>query len=328
MATLKDVARLAGVSASTVSRTLSGNIHVDEQTQQKVWAAIKELKYKPNILAKSLKEGRTNTVALIIPNIRNPIFPAVTRGAEDTARKNGFTLILCNTDEDISVEKDYIDKLTNRWVDGFIFATARDDSSHITELKAQGIPVVFMIRSIDNHPDTVTVDNRGGAYKAVDYLISRGCTKIAFINGPLDIDLYRQRLDGYKNALKEHGIPIDDRLIVNEVNDQDNGYHAMLSLLDKGIKMDAVFAASDPKAVNAIKAIKSRGLSVPGDISVIGFDDLDIATIIEPSLTTIAQPAYDIGTTAMDTLIRLIDGHKNAMPIVLDTRLVVRRSVR
>lgn len=328
MTTLKDVARLAGVSASTVSRTLSGNIHVDEQTQQKVWAAIKELNYKPNILAKSLKEGRTNTVALIIPNIRNPIFPAVTRGAEDIARKNGFTLILCNTDEDLAIEKDYIDKLTNRWVDGFIFATARDDSNHIMELKAQGIPVVFMIRSIGNDPDAVTVDNRSGAYKAVDYLISRGCTRIAFINGPLDIDLYRQRLDGYKNALKKHGIPIDDGLIVNDVNDQDNGYHAMLNLLDKGIKMDAVFAASDPKAVNAIKAIKSRGLSVPGDISVIGFDNLDIADIVEPSLTTIAQPAYDIGAIAMDTLIKLISGHKNTGPTVLDTHLVVRQSVR
>jgi len=328
MPTLKDVAERAGVSTSTVSRTITGKVHVDEQTQQRVWAAIKELDYKPNMLAKSLKEGRTNTVALVIPNIRNPIFPAVTRGAEDIARKNGFTLILCNTDENIDVEKEYIEKLTNRWIDGFIFATARDSSRHLLDLKEQGIPLVFMIRSMEGCNNRVVVDNITGAYKATEYLISRGCKNIAFINGPLDIDLYRQRLEGYEGALKTHNIEVDNNIIINNVDDQDNGYQAVLSLLNKNLPIDAIFAASDPKAVSAIKAIKHKGLSVPDDISVIGFDDLDIASIVEPGLTTIAQPAYELGASAMDMLIKIIKKRRNVRPVVFDTELVVRQSVR
>lgn len=326
MVTIKEVAQLAGVSTSTVSRALSGRIPVDAETKNKVLAAVEKLGYRPNALAKGLKEGKTNTIGLIIPNIRNPIFPAVARGVEDVARKNGYTVILCNTDENLEVELDYLDKLQKRWVDGLIFATAKEESGHILKLRAQGFPVVLLVRKMKDSIDAVVADNYGGGYKAACHLVEKGCTRIAVINGSMEIDLYRERLEGFKDALRDRGILLEEGLVITGIADNRDGYEAMLSLLDKPGEIDGVFAANDSKAIGAVKAVRDRGIKVPGSIKIIGFDGLEASEIIEPPLTTIVQPTYHMGARAAQRLIKLMDagGEEEPLVEVLEVELAQR----
>ncbi|MBZ4646291.1 MAG: LacI family transcriptional regulator [Petroclostridium sp.] len=330
MVTIKDVAQRAGVSPSTVSRALSGKIPVDKETKEKVMEAVRALNYQPNVLAKGLKEGRTNTIGLIIPNIRNPVFPAVARGVEDVARRNGFTVILCNTDEDLRVELDYVDKLQKRWVDGLIFATAQKDSHHILELKEKDFPVVLLVRHMEDKVDAVISNNFKGAYEAVSYLIKTGHKKIAIVNGSLGLTLYRERFEGYKKALQDAGLPVIDEFIIDGVSDNGNGYYSMLGLLEQGSVPDAVFATSDPKAIGIIRAIKDYGLRVPEDVSVIGFDNLEISALLDPPLTTVAQPLYEMGANAANKLIRLINSKRAKKPTVdvMEVELIIRKSTR
>lgn len=329
MVTIKDVAKLAGVSPSTVSRALSGKVPVDGETKKKVMEAVEALNYKPNVLAKGLKEGRTNTIGLVLPNIQNPIFPYVARGVEDVARQNGYTVILCNTDESKDIELDYINKLKNRWVDGFIFATAVRDATHILDLKDEGVPVVLLVRNIDNKVDAVIIDNFKAAYEGTCYLIELGYKSIAFINGNPELSLYRERLAGYKSALKENNIPIDDRLIVQNVEKMEEAYNVTSALLDGGIMPDAIFAASDPKAYGAMGALRDKNINIPNDIALMGFDDLDTSKYMNPSLTSISQPCYKMGTAAMLRLTELIEG-KDVKPKVdtFDAHIVKRDSTK
>lgn len=335
MGTIKDVAKMAGVSTSTVSRALSGKIPVDEKTKQKVMAAVKELNYQPNALAKSLKEGTTNTIALIIPNIRNAVFPAVARGVEDIARKHGFTVILCNTDEDLTIEKEYVDKLKKRWVDGFVFATAVNNEDHILALKDAGFPVILLVRHLDAKIDAVISDNFKASYEAVSYLVKRGHKKIAIISNKLELSLYKNRLEGYKKALQEADLPIDEELIITSLSDEDNAYEPMLKMLQSGIDVDAVFAMSDYKAAGVIRAIKDFGLSVPEDISVIGYGNTEMSPLLDPPLTTISQPFYEMGANATTKLIKLIKNKNKSQksdekPVIdiLESKLIIRSSTR
>lgn len=327
MATIKDVAKMAGVSPSTVSRALSGNAPVDRETRERVMRAVEALNYKPNVLAKGLKEGKTSTIGLILPNIRNPIFPSVARGVEDIARKKGYTVILCNTDEDREVEIDYINKLKNRWVDGFIFATAGKDAQHILDLKAKGVPVVLLVRNIGYKVDAVVIDNFKAAYRATKYLLGLGHRKIALINGDPDLFLYGERLAGYKEALVDSDMSIDDNLIIKGVEDMESAYDATKELLIRGITPDAILAASDPNAYGVMGALKDMKFSIPGDVAVMGFDDLDVSQFMNPPLTAVSQPCYEMGVAAMERLIELIENGK-AEPSVemFDAHIVKRES--
>lgn len=334
MATIKDVAKLAGVSISTVSRALSGNIPVSDETRKKVMEAVKELNYQPNVLAKGLKQGKTNTIGLLIPNIRNPIFPAVARGVEDFARKNGYTVILCNTDENIQLEQEYVQTLRKRWVDGLIFATAGMESEHILELKKDGFPVVLAVRDMEDLVDTVKIDNFKAAYEAMNYLIGKGYKRIAIINGKLELSVYNQRFEAYKKALRDANLPIIEDLIVGDtykgIGDKasENGYAALKKLLKAGNKFDAVFATNDLRAIGAIRAIKDHGLKVPKDIAVMGFDDLEFSSLLDPPLTTVSQPLYQIGIRAVKRLLTVIENKGNHKPHIeiLDTHLEIRES--
>jgi len=330
LVTIKDVAKRAGVSTSTVSRALSGNIPVSEETKKKVMKAVKELNYQPNVLAKGLKLGRSKTLGLLIPNVRDLVFPAAIRGIEDTANKYGYTVVLCNTDEDIEREKIYINSLRRRLIDGFIISTARPGHKHLLELNNEGFPMVFLIRRIKGNFDAVTADNFQGAYDATKYLLSRGLKNIAFVNGSLDILLYRERFKGYKKALEEANIPLNNDIVIHNVYGWEDGYKAMATLLEQKLKVDAVFATSDPKAIGVIRAIKDYGLSVPDDISVMGFDDLDMVALLDPPLTTVSQPFYDMGVEACERLIRLIGVKRKPRPLIkaLPCKLIIRNSVR
>lgn len=334
MINIKTVAQHAGVSTSTVSRVISGKSYVKEQTRQCVLRAVQELNYSPNALAKSLKMGSTNTIALMVPTIENEIFPIITRGVEDTARKNGFTVILCNTYEDIEIEKDYINKLRTRWIDGFIVCSMLPDSDHIRQLHADGFPVVLTARYYDDSIDAVVIDNYRAAYDAVCYLIKTGHKRIAIAMGRREISIYQKRLEGYLDALKANNMAVDENLIIDETNGTNSFYYLTQNMLKRGVKPDAVFATSDPKAIVVIRAIKDLGLRIPEDISVLGFDNIEISALIDPPLSTVSQPFYDMGVLAAKKLINMIrykDKDKTrANPVVdiLNTDLIIRKSTR
>lgn len=332
MAGIREVAAAAGVSTSTVSRVLSGNIPVAESTRDKVLEAVRRLDYYPNPMAQGLKGQSLKTIALIVPNVRDLVFPAAIKGIEDCARQSGYTLVLCNTDEDYEREVFYIHNLRRRLIDGFIVSTARDDHRHLAELVGDKFPVVFLIRRPRGlrDADSVVLDNGDGGYQATKYLIDKGYRRIAIVSGDLDIELYRERFEGYKRALAEAGLFLDDGLVVKEVSGWKESYQAMREMLARGIVPEAVFATSDPKAIGIYRAIKDCGLRIPEDIAVVGFDNSDISSLMDPPLTTVAQPFYDMGARACERLIRLIEGKRRTGPKteVFPAHLVVRQSVR
>ena len=334
MVSLKDVAEYAGVSSSTVSRVLSNKPVVNVNTKIRVMEAVRLLDYRPNELAKSLKLGHSNTLALLVPSIQNLIFPTIARGVEDIARKAGYTVILCNTDEDVEEEKRYITRLRTRFIDGFIVASMLPNSDHIRKLYQEGFPVVLTSRIYDNTIDAVGIDNEGAAYDATQYLIRSGHTRIAFAMGREEIPLYKDRFTGYKKALEEGGLPYDEQLVIHETNGTGSFYYLIRNLLKSGVQMDAILASSDPKAFVVMRAIHDAGLKIPGDISVMGIDNVDTSAQIEPPLSTIAQPLYEIGAMAASKLIAQID-HKEktgklAPPQVdiLNTNIIIRKSTR
>lgn len=329
MVNIKVVAKEAGVSASTVSRVLSGNAPVNDDTRVKVLAAIEKLNYQPNAFAQGLKGGRIQTIGLVIPNVRNLVFPAAIRGIEDKAKEHGYNVVLCNTDEDIEKERFYIENLRRRLIDGFIFSTARPGHEYLLDLPREGVPVVFMIRELGESVDTVVLDNKEGAYQATRFLISRGLRNLALINGRTDLPLYRDRFEGFVRASQEAELPVDQSLIVHGANGWDEGYQVMRMILEKGKLPDAIFATSDPKAIGVIRALREKGLKVPGDISVMGFDNLDFASLVDPPLTTVAQPFYEMGVQACARLIELIEAGSDgeARKDVFPAELMIRNSV-
>lgn len=329
MVNIKEVAKEAGVSPSTVSRVLTGRIPVNEDTRARVLQAVEKMNYQPNAFAQGLKGGSLRTIGLVIPNIRNLVFPAAIRGIEDTAEKNGYTVVLCNTDEDAAKERFYIDSLRRRLIDGFIFSTARPGHEYLLDLPTEGVPVVFFIRQLGSSINTVVLDNEDGGYQATRYLLSRGMKKIALINGGLDLPLYQHRYDGYRRALKEAGREEPSGMVIHASSGWDDGYKVMRELLEQKKNPDAVFATSDPKAMGVIRAIRDAGLRVPQDISVMGFDNLDFAALLDPPLTTVAQPFYEMGVQACRRLIQLIEKGPGAKAEidVLPAELVIRKSV-
>ncbi|MEA5051286.1 MAG: LacI family DNA-binding transcriptional regulator [Oscillospiraceae bacterium] len=334
MNNIKDVARRAGVSASTVSRALSDKTCVSEQTRARILEAAAELNYSPNIIAKSLKMGRTNTVALIIPSIRNHIFPEIACGVEDEARRHGITVILCNTDENDAVEKEYIAKLRTQWVDGVIVGTMKPDSDHIRRLRDEGFPIVLTSRYYgDDGFDTVAVDNFGAARGAVDYLIRRGCRRVAVALGMSELNIYKDRFAGYRQALADAGIPFDEALVIPDAGGSDELYFRVQSLFSRGLAPDAVFATNDPKAIVVLRALRDAGLRVPQDVSVLGFDNIELSAMLEPPLTTVSQPFYRMGALAMKKLICQIEAKESGETYaprvnLMDTELIVRKSTR
>lgn len=329
MGTIKDVAKKAGVSISTVSRAISGNVPVSPETKAKIFQAVEELNYRPNAVAQGLKNGKSRTIGLVIPNFRSLVFPIAIQGIAEVADRHGYTLILCHTEEDAAVEKQYINNLRRRLIDGLILTTATGESEHILQLKAEGFPLVLLLRQMDATVDAVIADNYQGAYDGTGFLLDRGYRRIGFVNGTLKLDLYRQRFAGFKQALMDRGAAIEEALISHDAAGWEDGYREMVRLLALPSPPEAVFATSDPKAFGVIKAIRERGLGIPEEIAVLGFDNLETAQLVHPPLTTVAQPFYEMGKRAGERLVRLMQGEGPARPLIekLPVELVVRDSV-
>lgn len=327
--TIRDVAALARVSVATVSRVVNRNSHrVSPATRRRVLSAVRTLDYRANLIAQGLKQRRTRTVALIVPDISNPFFPAIARGIEDRAQQRGYAVLFCNTYENLTRERAYLELLRKRMVDGLIFATVGSNTRHLRTLHQDHLPVVLVARDVAGVPiDAVLVDNFRGEFQAASHLIGLGHRRIAHIAGPASLHVAAERRRGYLAALEASAISVDDRLVVEGDFSAEGGRKAVQKLLDRDARFTGVVAANDLMAIGAMEALKHAGRRVPEDVAVVGFDDITFASLVSPALTTVAQPKYKMGQLAMDRLLVLMestDGGPKHM--VLSPELVVRDS--
>lgn len=325
MAKISDVAREAGVSEATVSRVLNNNPKVSKEYVAQVKSAIAKLGYRPNGVARNLRRKSTDVLALIISDVGNPFFTAITRGVEDIARRNGYSVLLCNSDEDPSKEAIYLGVVEDEQVAGVILsphAVATD----VARLRNASIPLVVIDRPLGKEFDTVMVHSREGAKIATNHLIECGWRRPACITGPKDAATAQDRLAGYQDALREHsGI---EELFQRSSFLQQGGVTAAAQLLDLDVPPDSLFVANAEMALGVLKEIKRRRLAIGVDIGLIMFDDTPWAPFIDPPMSVVAQPAYDIGTLAAELLMQQLKGVMPEEPkrITLPTQLVVRES--
>ena len=323
---MKNVAKLANVSIATVSRVFNGSDTVADETRKKVMAAVKELDYHPNVLARQLRRMETKTIVVIVPDITNTFFSQVLRGIETIARRNGYRVLLGDTENDITIEHEYLKALYEKYADGLILLTAGMGRNTIESL-AEKYPVVLACEYLEStNVPTVSIDNISAARKAAEHLIKLGHKRIAHITGPMNVILSRDRLKGYKQAMKTYGLEVDPLLIIEGDFYYKTGYNLMLKLMSIDNPPTAIFAANDEMAIGAIKAVKANNLKVPEDIAVVGFDDIEIASMYEPSLTTISQPRYEIGQKAMELFIKTINKEIIEKKYILNSKLTIRES--
>lgn len=329
--TIKDVAKAAGVGQATVSRVLNGSGPVGQETRERVLAAARSLGYVPNMLARGLVNRATGTVGLIIPDITNPFFPAVTRGVEDAASQAGYTVFLCNTDNDPAREEVDVLKLRERCVDGIIFVGSQSRRERLARLVQDGIPVVVTDRAVpDLDADSVLVDNKLGAQNAVSHLIDLGHTRIAHAAGHRETPTGQGRYQGYCEALAGAGLPVDEHLVFWGEFTVESGIQAGQVLLGRSPRPTAIFAANDLLALGVIRAAQEAGLAVPEDLSVVGFDDIPMAALVSPPLTTVRQPAYEMGRLAMSMVLDRLTGQVTGggRHHLLQPALILRGSTR
>jgi LacI family transcriptional regulator len=332
MATVHDVARHAGVSTSTVSHVLNRTRFVSDELRERVLAAMRELDYTPNAAARMLTLKRSQTIGLIVSDIRNPFFASVARGVEDVAQEQGYTLVLCNSDESAWRETACLYALETRAVDGVLLASAGVADEHLSRLVQAGYPIVLVDRDLPElGAPAVLLDNEGAAYSAVWHLITRGHQRIAMLSGRAAISTTTERVAGYQRALREAGIDLDDRLVVSGESTSEGGVIAANKVLELDDPPSAVFSGNNLMSIGALQAIGNRGLLVPEDVALVGFDDFPFpwSDAFRPHLTTVAQPTYELGRRAAELLVQRLKGvSSTASPerVVLEGKLVVRES--
>lgn len=326
MARIRDVARLAGVSAMTVSRTLNQPNLVDPATRARVLAAVEELAYVPNGVARSLTRGKTDVIALVLPDIQNPFFTTVSRGVEDVAQHYGYTLMVGNTDERPEKERQYVDVLLSRRVDGVILATA-GGADHVRLLQRRGIRLVLVDRVIPGiKADSVIHDAYDGGKQVVQHLLEQGYRDIMFIGGPPRNSTIEARLGGCRDTMREAGLSLSVRL---GRLDQASGEEIIASICAEERVPEAIVAANNLVGVGAMIEMRRQGLSVPENIGLACFGEIELASQLDPFLTVIREPAYEAGRLAMQILYDRINGADDpARQHVLPVQLVARRSTR
>ena len=329
MITIREVAEKAGVSSTTVSHVINTTRFVSEETRQRVLSAMQELGYRPNYLARSLRRGETHTIGLILPDSSNPFFAEIAHSIEEVAFRQGYSLILCNTEGDLEKERRYVEVLSKKQVDGMIFVAAGEQTDSLQELLRLRTPLVIVDRDLSEHldVDTVLTDNRQGGYQATRHMIDLGHRRIACITGPSNLTPSAERVSGYAGALAEAGLPVDERLILRGDFHPRSGGEATLHLLGLEEPPTAIFACNDLMAIGALSAANEAGYPVPDRLAVIGFDDIELASHTTPPLSTIAQPRAEISQTAINLLLERINEHSQpAQRILLPGKLVIRAS--
>lgn len=328
MTTIYDVATRAGVSAATVSRVLNGSGTVAPELVRRVRDAVKDLDYRPNGVARNLRRRATRVWGLIISDIGNPFFTALVRGVEDAAHEAGYSLVLCNSDEILAKERSYIQVAVDEQMAGVILTPSSEADSDLTPLLERNIPVVAVDRRLHRHDvDTVVGDNVRGARLATEHLLDSGCRRIACITGPTKTTTAQERLAGYRQALAAAGIPQEDELVTVENFKEDGGYAGATRLLDLKNPPDGLFVANNLMTVGALGALVDRGVEVPRDLLIVGFDDIPWAKLTRPRLTTVDQPTYQMGMDAGRLLADRLRGNKGpSRTIMLSPTIQIRES--
>lgn len=329
MATIRDVARLAGVSPMTVSRVVNGSGYTSRKTVARVERAIEQLGYVPNAVARQLRSKRSRTIALVLTDISNPFFTTIARGVEDEAAGRDFGVMFCNTDESDAEEIDYLQMLIQRQVDGVLLVPASNSGGSLRLLRAHRTPVVLLDRRVRSaRVDAVRSDSEAGAYALIRHLVDLGHRHIAMLSGRRTVSTSVDRVAGYRRALDEVGVEVDNRFVLYRGYNADAGFRMAQQILALTPMPTAMFAANNFIASGAIHALREAGLHVPEDMSIVAFDDLPDDWVTDPFMTVIAQPAYEIGRQATALLLDRIAGAPLGAPraVVLPGKLIVRRS--
>ncbi|MDN5726707.1 MAG: LacI family transcriptional regulator [Propionibacteriales bacterium] len=324
MVRLVDVAKAANVSVATVSRTLNGHLSVDAALAARVRAAATELGYRPNVVARNLRRRGTTVWALVLTDITNPFYTALARGVEDVASRNGYSVLLGNSDEDAAKERRYLAAALEEQVAGIVLASRYADTDLSAALGAE-TPVVAVNQRLQAPVDSVVADSYGGARRATEHLIGHGRRVIACITGPADADTAQVRAAGHRDAMADHGLP---PLIQHTTYDAAGGLAATGELLDSGSGIDAIFAANATIALGVVEALQERRVRLGTDVAMVCFDDAPWARIVDPPMTVVAQQPYEIGTEAAKLLLGRIRAEGPSMPVSLQltTQLITRRS--
>jgi len=328
VSTILDVARLAQVSTATVSRVINSPDTVREKTREKVLRAMKMCNYKYNALARGFATKKSNTIGLIIPSINNPVFAESTLGVQEYAEQKQIKVILGNTSYKITQEESLINALRESQVDGLIITTTNPKGEIIKSLVDEEVPFVLLFSTVKTGPiSAVGVDNYRGGYEATEHLISLGHRQIGMIAGSFSVtDRSYHRWHGYRQCLKDNGIPYNKNLLVQTEYSLSGGRNSIKQLLKQDLPPSAVFCSNDYIALGAIKGARETGLSLPEELSIVGFDDMPTASYMVPALTTIRQPAYEMGRRACELLLQKMENPDKPEQHMLETKLVVRES--
>lgn len=331
--TISDIAQMAGVSKATVSRVINEkSAGVGEETRRRILQIIETTGYLPNSLARSIVVAQTHTLGLVIPDVGNPFFPQIVQGIVRCARENGYTVFLCTSDNNPEMEDASLMSLIKQRVDGVVLiSSAQARSEGLAHLKRHGVPVVLVDRFVGDDRDqaSVVIDNRGGTREAVTHLLRGGHTRLAFLGGTEGVYSTTERLRGFRDAVVERGLRMEDMVVSFGHYDIPSGVELMERLLDTHPEVTAVMAGCDLIGIGALKACRQRGVQVPERIELVGFDGIEMAEVYEPPLSTVAQPIEIIAQEAIRLLLALIDGDESARRhIVVDPRLTLRATTR
>ena len=329
MPTIRDVAKRAGVAPITVSRVINNSGYVSQEKRDRVEAAVAELDYVPNILARSFRSKQTRTIALILTDITNPFWTDVAHGVEDAAREHKFNVILCNTNESESRQVEYVSVLMQKQVDGILLVPARSRPEATEAIQKQGTAVVVLDRQVPTADvDVVRCDSEGGAYQLVRHVLSLGHRRVAVLTGPKDVSSAQDRVIGYRRAFLDANIDISEDLIFYGKFVQASGYEMAQRALLVTPQPTALFAANNFIAIGAWRALRDAGLRIPEDITLVAFDDLPAGLVVDPFLTVAAQPGYEMGKQATELLLDRLTSDTPTKPqrIVLPTQLIIRHS--
>jgi LacI family transcriptional regulator len=331
--TIKDIARIANVSHTTVSRALNNQSRIREDTKEKILAIAKELNYRPDFIARSLVMKRTKTLGLVITTIANPFYTELAQGIEATAHRLGYSIILCSTQSDLATERMYIDMLRSKGVDGIIFTSAHMGDPNIVDLAEEGFPIMLVNRRtyhpmVKERVDYVGIDNIQGGFWAVEHLIKLGHRRIGIIGGSSESSVGFERLEGGKEALAKYNLEeIDDYFLEGNFL-MASGYRGGMKFMKMAEPPTAVFAANDYMALGTYQAVIEGGLKVPEDIAIVGFNDIEFTAMKGIELTTIGQKKYEMGALSVETLVEKIEGRKAGSPkeIILKPELIIRKT--
>lgn len=330
MATLKDVAKLACVDVSTVSRALNNTSYVHPDTKARIFAAVKELSYQPNVLAQGLRQGKRHTIGVVVPRLQLTLFGEIVQSIEHTAHQLGYATLVSTTEEDPKIERETLSRLRNGFVDGIIIAGTGANGRLIRDMKSSGLPMAQVVRRQERDISSVVADYEACAYDGTMFLAEKGCCQIGLINGSMSISPYLGRYKGYQKAISQKNLPDITTTCNHPWNSFEYGYQCAGQLLDENPKLDAIMAAVDVQGLGAMRAIKERSLRVPEDIRLVSLTGHEVGGMLETAMTSLEVPSKEMGEKVTKMLIEEIEAPADDKPspqhLVFSARLVERES--